>query len=233
MIKIKQLTVGMIAATLVVAGASFAAKPAFATDGQSSQQQDLYSRKAFFKLFDDIQPVPQKAETGNPDIVNKEAMENILKPNTDYAVTVATVKLDNVSFDDLYNFTGDLRNDASWFPAVTNVTRLNGDGGLGSNYSYTFDFGGFLLTNNVELIEFSPQEFRFDHSTGPFPSDGLVTWQKVDGGSEYTIYGALPLGPGITFDQVKGLIAFSYSNLLHHFNTTGTITVNGSVKHVN
>lgn len=179
-----------------------------------------------------FQPMAVHATSNDPFSV----WRSIIRPNTDYIVSASTLTLKGVTRQQVASFTSDVRNDVYWYPGVLDAQRVSGNGGKGTLYTETINFGGTTFTGNVSVLAYLQGHYIVEYSYGGFvESTGLLIWEDAADGAKFTLYGLIPAIPGVPIDVLRQQLAYAdnlaSTNLLNHFNTTGTTTYTNSVIH--
>lgn len=157
------------------------------------------------------------------------SFRKIIAPSTQYVESTGTVEIKNVTREQLASFTSDTRNDVYWYPGVSSVVRTRGNGGTGTIYDETINFGGTNFTDQVYVAALVPGYLFVENSiNGPIQSSGVLTYASTTDGAKLTLRGLIPVPQGFDPDQFRALLgqsnSVSFTSLANHFNSTATVT---------
>lgn len=146
---------------------------------------------------------------------------------SEYFFTRGSVTVNNISVSDLFEFTSDGRNDIYWYPGVTASVRTSGNGGAGTTYTQSIDFGGFALTSYLEILAKVPNKAIVQKATGAFENYAMYVYTRgANGSARLTIYSAVKKAPGVTAEGLEYILNATFPILLNYLGKTGTFTVN-------
>src|SRR5919202_2551826 len=85
----------------------------------------------------------------------------------------------------VFAYLADAENDAQWRPAVREIERVSGQGGVGTRYRQTVGGpGGRPVDADIEIIEHEPdRRLAFRGVAGPVRPTGTYELEDVDGGT--------------------------------------------------
>lgn len=98
----------------------------------------------------------------------------------------------NASVDKVFAYITDPANEMEWFPSITDIRDIKGQG-VGQKYGYTFKMAGLPLKGESEVIEYIPNQRYVTKSMGGIRSTWTWTFSPEDSGTrlnvvvEYTI----------------------------------------------
>lgn len=143
-----------------------------------------------------------------------------------------SVKVDDVKFHELYNFTTDLHNDTLWFPDVAETIVINeapvNTAPVGRVYLQRSYFAGFPLDTRVEVVDNVGQRYYEINGVGMFATyNAKYHFDPVKGGKGgiftlETVFTA----PGITEEGLTYLLTTAMQNILDYYGSEGEITMN-------
>lgn len=141
----------------------------------------------------------------------------------------ASVRVEDISRNDLADFVFNVDNDVFFYPGVlTSETVVPGpDGGLeGSEHLQTGIFNGFPFETYIVINKV--EEGRYMIHQG----DGLVSYKTIytvrtgfGGNSAVFSTNSIVEGPGISADQISEFTSISFQNLLDYLGKDGNVWV--------
>jgi hypothetical protein len=152
-------------------------------------------------------------------------------PQVSTFVSSVSVRVDNVKYQDLYDFVTDIRNDQLWYPGILNTTVLQtGKNGkkVGTRYHQIATVDGVLTTNTyIDVLAAKKNKYYLIHGDGDIADyDALYTFEKAgNGGGVFTLTSRYTV-PGLTEEQFAGYIQYALGGLLRYYNSPGAVTIN-------
>lgn len=145
------------------------------------------------------------------------------------AYSSVSVRVDNISFIQLFNFTTNLDNDILWFPNVeeTQLIHTGPNGQLaGSVYIQRSYFNGIPLDTTVNVKQAQWPFLLYSEGSGPIASyKALYTFTPSLRGGVFTLTTEF-VSPGITRDNLSAMLTLAMQNILNYYNTTGKVSIN-------
>lgn len=141
--------------------------------------------------------------------------------------SIGSVKVNNISKADLYNFTTDLQNDSSFYPGVESTVLVQaGDPvtKVGEIYIQRGTFGGFPFETTIEVTGGKNSVYVRLKGTGPGVSYDSVNayYSTPDGGAIFSTT-AIITGIGLTPEFQDQFVQASFGALLNVIGKTGTV----------
>lgn len=145
---------------------------------------------------------------------------------TEYYYTKGTVAVDDINVPTLFRFTSNGENDVYWYPGVVSSVKTAGNGGAGTTYVQTLDFGGFQLISNLNILYRIPNNTLVQKATGAFENYAIYSYDPLPGGgAELTIYSAVRKAPGVDVATLEFILNNTFPMLLNYLGKTGTYSV--------
>lgn len=141
--------------------------------------------------------------------------------------SVGAVKVNNITRQELYNFTTDLVNDADFYPGIENtvlITQGNPVTKVGNVYLQTGSFGGFPFETTIEVIGGKNGVYVRLIGTGTGVTYDSINayYPTPDGGAIFNT-NAIITGIGLTPEFQNMYVNAAFSTLLSVLGKTGTV----------
>lgn len=161
-----------------------------------------------------------------PVAANSSMFSSYVTNQSDYYFTRGSVTVNNMNVPQLFNFTSNGENDIYWYPGVIGSVKTSGNGGAGTKYTQTLDFGGVTLTSYLEILGRIPNNLVVQKATGAFENYAIYVYTPAPkGGATLTIYSAVKKAPGVTVEGLEFILNNTFPMLLNYLGKTGTFSV--------
>lgn len=153
-------------------------------------------------------------------------LSNLITNESEYIFTRGSVTVNNITLKQLFDFTSNGENDVYWYPGVVGSVKTAGNGGAGTKYTQTIDFGGFTVTSFLEILGRIPNKLLVQKATGAFENYAVYVYKPAPRGAvTLTIYSAVKRAPGVDKTALEFILNNTFPVLLNYLGKTGTFSV--------
>jgi uncharacterized membrane protein len=102
----------------------------------------------------------------------------------------------NRPIEEVFAFAGNVGNNPQWQSGVLEA-RVTSEGpiGVGTTYRYVGQLLGRQIETDGEITEYEPnRKYSFKSTSGPFPIEGGLSCEAIDGGTKVTLAVAADIG---------------------------------------
>jgi len=95
----------------------------------------------------------------------------------------------NRPIEEVFALAGNVENNAQWQSGVLEAkVTSEGPMGVGTTYRYVSQLLGRRIETDGEITEYEPnRKYSFKSTSGPFPIEGVFTFEAADGGTKVTL----------------------------------------------